>query len=190
MANLKGCKTQKSYSECLACDSGYTLKGGACRAQITQLTWNSIDMDFSDGSADANTTFTTEFTSTTNLVQAIAVGSAKVFFSSSSLADAQFQVDSKGTSGWSAVGQAKGSFVGVKTELLQTFYAVDIKVLTGSTLDQFTLEYSTDGSTWTEIGSFSLSGVAVDRVKTYYFAPVYARFIRIVVQSGTPNIKF
>lgn len=189
-ANVKGCKTQQSYSQCLACDNGYSLKSGTCKADITQLTWNSIDMDFNDGSAEANATFTTSFTSTTNLVQAIAVGSAKVFFSSSSLADALFQCDSQGSSGWSPSGQPQGSFVGVKTAVLQTFYAVDIRVLTGSTLDKFTLEYSMDGSSFTEIGSFSLSGVAVGTVKTFYFAPVYAQFIRIVAQSGTPNIKF
>jgi hypothetical protein len=51
MPNLKGCKTQQTYSKCLACDSGYTLTAGSCRAQITQLTWNSIQMDFNDGSA-------------------------------------------------------------------------------------------------------------------------------------------
>jgi hypothetical protein len=45
-----------------------------------------------------------------------------------------------------------------------------------------------DGTSFTEIGSFSLVGVST--VKTYYFSPVYAQYIRIVAQSGTPNIKF
>ncbi len=88
------------------------------------------------------------------------------------------------------MGKPQGAFVGVKTALLQTFYAVDIRVLSGSTLTKFTLEYSMDGSSFTDMGGFSLSGVSVGTVKTFYFAPVYAQYIRIVSQSGTPNIKF
>jgi hypothetical protein len=189
MGNLKGCKKQQSASQCIECDDGYSIVSGSCRTQITKLTWNSIDMDFNEGDSDSSV-FTNHFTDTTNLIQAIAVGSAKVFFSSSSLTGAQFQVDSQGSSGWSPVGQVQGSFVGVKTTTLQTFYAVDVRVLTGSTLDKFTLEYSADGTSFTQIGSFSLNGVAVGTVKTFYFSPVEAQYIRIVAQSGTPNIKF
>jgi hypothetical protein len=49
-ANLKGCKAQQSYSVCLVCDDGYNLNSGVCKAQITQLNWNSIDMNFFDDS--------------------------------------------------------------------------------------------------------------------------------------------
>lgn len=62
-------------------------------------------------------------------------------------------------------------------------------MLTGSTLDQFTVEYSYDGVSFTENGKYSLAGVAVGTVKTFYITPVEAQFIRIVAQSGTPHIK-
>jgi hypothetical protein len=138
MGNTKGCKRQRSASACLECDTGYTLKDGTCRIQITHLSWNSIDMDFGDDD-ESKSVFTAQFTNTTNLIQAIANGSAQVFFSSSAIANAQFQVDSQGTSGWSPVGQSQEAFVGIKTSSLQTFYAVDIRVLSGSTLTKFSL---------------------------------------------------
>jgi hypothetical protein len=47
-----------------------------------------------------------------------------------------------------------------------------------------------DGRSFTSIGDFSLNGVIIGSVKTFYFKPVYAKFIRIVVKQGTPNIKF
>ena len=94
MGNTKGCKRQKSASQCVECDSGYTLnKDGSCRTQITHLSWNSIDMDFGDDDV-SKSVFTAKFTDTANLIQAISDGSAQVFFSSSSIANAQFQVDS------------------------------------------------------------------------------------------------
>jgi hypothetical protein len=145
-------------------------------------------MDFGETDEDKEV-FTTQFTDNSNLIEAIAKGSAEVFFSSSALANAQFQVDSQGASGWSPVGQASGSFIGVKTSANQIFYALDIRVLTGSTLDQFTVEYSYDGVSFTENGRYSLAGVAVGTVKTFYITPVEAQFIRIVAQSGTPHIK-
>ena len=46
MANLAGCKQQKSYDQCLVCEDGYQLSNGLCKAKITKLTWNDIDMDF------------------------------------------------------------------------------------------------------------------------------------------------
>ena len=46
MANLAGCKQQKSYDQCLACEDGYQLSNGQCKAAIKKLTWNDIDMDF------------------------------------------------------------------------------------------------------------------------------------------------
>ena len=193
--NLKGCKTQQSYNKCLACDSGYNLADGVCKVQITQLSWNDVVMDFNeDDNAEAaslsKATFTTQFTSTTNLVQALATSSAKVFFSSSALNNAQFQVDSQGNNGWSPVGTCEGAYVGVQTAVLQTFYALDVKSLTGSSLSDFSLEYSLDGSQFIQMGSFSLSGAIIGAVKTIYFTPVYAKYIRIVVKKGTPNIKF
>jgi hypothetical protein len=143
-ANLKGCQKQQSYSKCLICDSGYNLENGVCKTQITQLTWNSIDMDFNDDATEATahlsqSTFTNQFANVSNLVQALATSSAQVFYSSSSINNAQFQVDSQGSNGWSPVGQAQGAYIGIQTSLLQTFYAVDIKALTGNTLSVFTL---------------------------------------------------
>lgn len=143
-ANLKGCKNQQSYSKCLACDNGYDLDKGVCKAKITRLDWNSIDMDFHEDTTQeasdlSKLTFTSQFTSTKNLVAALAINSTKVFFSSSSINEARFQVDSQGSSGWSPVGQAKGAFIGLQVDTLQTFYAVDIRVLTGSSLKKFSL---------------------------------------------------
>ena len=113
-----------------------------------------------------------------------------MFFSSSALNNAQFQVDSQGNNGWSPVGTCEGAYVGVQTTVLQTFYALDVKSLTGSSLSDFSLEYSLDGSQFIQMGSFSLSGAIIGAVKTIYFTPVYAKYIRIVVKKGTPNIKF
>jgi hypothetical protein len=128
----------------LACDNGYDLDKGVCKAKIIQLDWNSIDMDFNDDSTQeasdlSKSTFTSQFTSTKNLVAALTTNSTQVFFSSSSINDARFQVDSQGTSGWSPVGQAKGAFIGLQTANLQTFYAIDIRVLAGSSLTKFSL---------------------------------------------------
>ena len=99
-------------------------------------------------------------------------------------------MDSKGASGWSPVGQPKGAFIGLQSFVLQTFYAVDIKILTGSSLSSFSLEYSTNGKEFTKIKDFKLEDATVGSVKTFYFYPVYAKYIRIVVIEGTPNIKF
>jgi hypothetical protein len=101
-------------------------------------------MNFNDDSTQeaadlSRSTFTSKFTSTSNLVAALATNSSQVFFSSSSINDASFQVDSQGSSGWSPVGQPKGAFIGLQTLSLQTFYAVDIKILAGSSLSKFSL---------------------------------------------------
>ena len=48
MANMAGCKKQRSYDNCEICEQGYQKRGGNCVARITKLTWNSIDMDFFD----------------------------------------------------------------------------------------------------------------------------------------------
>ena len=48
MANMAGCKKQRSYSNCEECESGYQKRGGNCVARIQKLSWNSIDMDFFD----------------------------------------------------------------------------------------------------------------------------------------------
>ena len=45
---MAGCEVQKSYGNCIKCDKGYTLNNGECRAAITKLTWNDVDMDFWD----------------------------------------------------------------------------------------------------------------------------------------------
>jgi hypothetical protein len=86
------------------------------------------------------------------LVQAIAAGSVQVFYSSSSINGAQFQVDSAGANGWSPVGKPEGSFIGIKTSDIQTFYAIDVRSLTGSTLTSFSLEYSYDGKLFNKAG--------------------------------------
>jgi hypothetical protein len=72
---------------------------------------------------------------------------------------------------------------------LETFYACDIKPLTGSTLESFILEYSMDGQNYILIGEFTLAESAINSIITFYFKPVYAKFIRLVVKKGTPNIR-
>lgn len=156
-ANLKGCKVQKNYKLCLTCDSGYSLNNGVCDVDITVLNWNSVNMDFFDDETqekcdESKSVFNAKFTDSTNLVQAIAAGSAQVFYSSSSINGAQFQVDSTGANGWSPVGNPEGSFIGIKTSDIQTFYAIDVRSLTGSTLTSFTLEYSYDGKLFNRAG--------------------------------------
>jgi hypothetical protein len=47
-----------------------------------------------------------------------------------------------------------------------------------------------DGVVFTQIGDYDLNGVVIGSVKTFYFTPVYAKFIRLVIKQGTPNIKF
>ncbi len=113
MANLKGCQIQKSYSQCLTCDDGYTLKNGVCSASITQLSWNSVDMNFYEGDTekeqeDSRNTFTVSFTNVSNLVQALGTGKASVFYSVSTLNNAQYQIDTVGTNGWSTNSQSIG----------------------------------------------------------------------------------
>jgi hypothetical protein len=66
-----------------------------------------------------------------SLVQAIAVGKASVFYSSSSLNNANFQIDSEDGNGWSPLENDAVDFIGVRTDNVQTFYAFEIKPLTG-----------------------------------------------------------
>jgi hypothetical protein len=111
MANILGCKVQKSYSQCLTCDEGYTLRSGNCEAQITQLSWNSIDMDFDDKSTDS--VFTVGVDSKLNLMPCISSGKANVFYSSSSLNNASFDINTQGDIGWSPSNADSKVFVGV-----------------------------------------------------------------------------
>ena len=72
---------------------------------------------------------------------------------------------------------------------MQTWYAIDVKQLVGSSLKSFTLEYSMDGQNYLKIDSFTLSGHSVGTIATFYFKPVYALSIRLVVNEGNPNIR-
>lgn len=47
-----------------------------------------------------------------------------------------------------------------------------------------------DGKTFLKIDDFSFNSVVIGAVSTFYFKPVYAQAIRIVVKEGTPNIRF
>ena len=64
----------------------------------------------------------------------------------------------------------------------ETFYAIDVKYLAGSTLSRFAIEYSTDGRNFKEVQQFKVHSAVAGSVATYYFKPVYAKFIRIVVK--------
>ena len=46
-----------------------------------------------------------------------------------------------------------------------------------------------DGQNYIQIGEYSLSASAINSIVTFYFKPVYAKFIRLVVKKGTPNIR-
>ena len=120
---------------------------------------------------------------------AIAGKAVNVFFSSSALNNPNFQVDSEGNNGWSPSGRGD-AFVGVTSTILQTYYALDVKSLQGSTLSSFALQFSLDGNRYQDIDDFQMGQYFVGSVKTFYFKPVYAKSIRLVVRQGTPNIKF
>jgi hypothetical protein len=194
MTNMPGCKVQKAYGNCLQCEDDYTLSNGDCKAKITKLTWNSIDMDFWDDSdsckkEESKAVFTIGATSKLNLLPAVSKGKAEYFYSSSSLNGAQFNLEATGSNGWSPNGSCTGQFIGVKTSTLETYYAIDIKQLTGSSLKSFTIEYSMDGVNFIKVQDFSFDTVVANAILTFYFKPVYASHIRLVVKEGTPNIR-
>ena len=100
------------------------------------------------------------------------------------------QITSQGSSGWSPSGSAKGAYVGVKSSSLHTFYAIDVKSLQGNSLSSFAVEYSMDGQSFQTVDVFRLHKCVTGSIKTFYFKPIEARFIRLVARKGTPNIKF
>lgn len=112
MANLKGCRVQKAYDNCVECDDGYELKNGHCKAKITKLSWNSIDMDFFGDDdtftkEESKSVFTVGTTSKLNLLPALSQSTCKAFYSSSSLNGASFVLSSSGNNGWSPSGQSR-----------------------------------------------------------------------------------
>lgn len=112
-------------------------------------------------------------TSTLNLVPSFATGNGSIFFSSSALNDASILLKAGGNNGWSPSGQNHiDQFVGFQSNNLETFYACDIKQLTGSKLETFVLEYSMDGKNYIQIGEYSLAGSVVNSIVTFYFKPV------------------
>ena len=124
-----------------------------------------------------------------NLVEAWGQGFG-LYYSSCSFNQFDVQITSQGSNGWSPSGSATGSFVGIKSSSFHTYYALDVKSLQGSSLTSFAVEYSMDGYSYQTVDVFRLHKCVVGSVKTFYFKPVEARFIRIVVKNGTPNIKF
>ena len=74
---------------------------------------------------------------------------------------------------------------------METFYALDIKILSRSSLRRFAVEYSENGKIFKRVQQFDISKQSKEGiVQTFYFTPVFARAIRIVVLEGFPNIKF
>ena len=195
MANLPGCKVQKAFGKCIQCDEGQSLVNGECIAQIKKLTWNSLDMDFldDDNSCDrarSKSVFSVGVDSKLNLLPAFSANPKGLFYSSWALNNASILISAPGNSGWSPSGNTcQGQYVGFKASVMQTFYACDIKQLTGSSLKSFTLEYSMDGTNFLKIDDFSFSSVVVGSISTFYFKPVYGQYIRLVVKEGTPNIR-
>ena len=47
-----------------------------------------------------------------------------------------------------------------------------------------------NGKNFIKVQDFSFESTVIGSISTFYFKPVEARFIRIVVKSGTPNIRF
>lgn len=75
------------------CDSGYKLTNGKCVKSITQLNWNSVDMDFSNGffsnssknsSQTGTSVFTNGKTNMQHLLPAIKGNYGTIFYSSMS----------------------------------------------------------------------------------------------------------
>lgn len=46
-----------------------------------------------------------------------------------------------------------------------------------------------DGKNFISVQDFSFESVVVGSIVTFYFKPVYAKAIRLVVTDGTPNIR-
>lgn len=187
MSNMPGCKNQRAYGNCLQCENGYTLNKGSCVAAIKKLTWNSIDMDFfGDEPSDqqkSKSVFTVGVDSKLNLVPIISSNQTNVFYSSWGLNNASVLISAQGSNGWTPSGNnAIGQYVGIKTSTMETFYACDIRQLPGSSLKSFTIEYSLDGQNFLKVDDFSFSSVVIGTVSTFYFKPVYAQFIRLVVK--------
>ena len=74
-----------------------------------------------------------------NLVPVMSTNKSEVYYSSSALNGASFLLSGTGNNGWSPSGSCQGQWVGVKTTSLETFYAIDIKHLSGSALKSFYL---------------------------------------------------
>lgn len=57
-------------------------------------------------------------------------------------------------------------------------------------MNKFAIQYSEDGKYFRTVSEYSLKYKESGVVETFYFTPVYAKVIRILVLSGTPHIKF
>lgn len=101
-------------------------------------------MDFFDDEDEASLTashetFSVGVNSKLNLVPVVAKGKGQVFFSTSSLSGASYSLGAEGSNGWSVNGNSQGQFVGYQSSRLETYYAVDIQHLTGSSLTAFSI---------------------------------------------------
>jgi hypothetical protein len=99
-------------------------------------------MDFTNGGTDAEamSVFTQKFLPTDRLCPAIKSGKGSYFFSSTTINGATYRIDDDiKTSGWCPKSGEQLSFIGVSTQNPETFYALDIKMLTGSRLTKFYL---------------------------------------------------
>ena len=124
-----------------------------------------------------------------SLVQAIRGGNAKIYYSSSNLNNAQFQIDTEGGNGWSPSGKNKIEYIGVETSQIQTFYAFEIKPLAGCESIQFNIEYSFDGINFEVLDTYYLTNYVLGVAKIFYIKPVEAKFIRIILKSGLAHFK-
>lgn len=193
--NAKGCIYQRDIKTCEKCESGYNLNSGVCTPAITKLTWDSIDMDFWSGSSDkeveiSKDVFTAGKTNKYNLEGALSKGNGKVIYSSIITGRNCFQVDDNSDiNGWSPSGSGL-QWVGVLLDRMETFYALDIKYIQGNTLTKFAIEESDDGVTFRRVTEITVTKMIIGSVETFYFTPVHSKAIRIVVLSGSANIKF
>jgi hypothetical protein len=151
-------------------------------------------MDFFDDSQQSCNTqssevFTVGINTKVNLLPIISSDKCVVEYSSSSLNNASFSIDTDGSNGWCPLTSNNNEFIGIKTKVPFIFYAIDIKVLQGNSLSSFILQYSEDGRKFENNGNFSLEGVLSNTIKTFYFKPVEAKSIRIIPINGRSNIK-
>ena len=123
----------------------------------------------------------------------------KILFSS--FYSKQYTVCSVGTDetgleyskGWKAEHERSGQYLGFIIEEGEpvTFYALQLEAVEGSYIKKFYIEYSQDGINYIRIEKLFDGSHSSKDLTTIYFTAIYAKAIRIVIQSyvGWPATK-